>query len=90
MLTNNLPFDRLLLMIYNKISKSKYNELITSELIYSILKLYVGYRYTKLCEFLKEFSRLYCHIMSFIYMDIYNYLKLDLFETNTMELIIRS
>lgn len=78
-LTKDLSFDRLLFMIYTKYSD------ITKELIYSILKLYIKYKYSKLCEFLKEFTRLYCHIMSLIYMEIYNYLKLEIFETNRME-----
>ena len=74
-----LSVYRLLFMIYTKYSN------ITKELIYLILKLYIKYKYSKLCEFLKEFTRLYCHIMSLIYMEIYNYLKLEIFETNKME-----
>lgn len=88
MITKDLPFDKLLIMIYQKLSKSEHKDLLTTELIISILKLYIKHKYTKLCEFLKELTKSHCHIMSFIYMDIYHYLKLELFETNTMELII--
>lgn len=87
-LTKDLPFDKLLLMIYTKISNSNYTELIATDTIYSILKLYTKLKDDKLCDFLKKFSSLYCQIMSFIHMDIYGYFKLELFDTNSMELIL--
>jgi len=87
-LTKDLSFDKLLFMIYTKISNSNYSELITKETIYSILKLYLLLKDQKLCDFLKKFTKLYCQIMSFIHMDIYGYFNLESFDTNSMELIL--
>jgi hypothetical protein len=87
-LTRDLPFDKLLLMIYTKISNSDYSELITTEIIYSILKLYIKLKDQKLGDFIKKFTKLYCQIMSFIHMDIYGYFNLESFDTNSMELIL--
>ena len=82
-LTKDLGFDTLITFIYDKAQ-----DIISIEIIGHILKLYTKYKDEPLNKFLKKFTRSYCDIMSYIYMDIYHYFDLESFDTNSMELIL--
>ncbi len=86
-LTKDLPFDKLMFMIYQNIYKTNPDINIHQE-IFLILKLYIDLKEERLKIFLKKFTKQYCHIMAKIYMDIYHYFNLQSFDTNSMELIL--
>ena len=83
--TSDLSFDRLILFILNKD-----NNILTNEKLLDIVKLYRKYKNESLCDFLAQFTRSYCDIMSLIYPDIYIYFKLKKFMTTAMDLIINT
>lgn len=83
--TSDLSFDRLILFILNKD-----NNILTNDKLLDIVKLYREYKNKSLCDFLANFTRSYCDIMSLIYPDIYRYFELKKIMSTEMELIINA